>query len=233
MPCALFGKTPTKRDFIAPGVPRGFLDVWEPWMQAGLSSSRHALDAAWQARFLRAPLWRFWLGPQLCGATYLGAFMPSLDGIGRYYPLTILALPGEGDAFATPDVDLHAAWFEAAENFLLSTLEAAMTFDDIEAQLALLPEPQGFRPAGGAERLIAIAESCRFAQPSDGLATTLFQQFRDADWLTLHGRRSYWWTQGGEEFPVQALAATGMPPPECFAGLLTGELGTTSQPALA
>ena len=233
MPCALFGKTPVKRDFIAPGVPRAFLDLWEPWMQAGLSSSKHSLNAEWQPRFLTAPLWRFWLGPALSGATTVGAFMPSLDGIGRYYPLTVLAMPGAGEAFAPPDADLHESWFEMAESFLLSTLEADATYDDIQARLTALPEPRPYQALGGEERLIRVGEHCRFAAPENGVSTVLFQQFRSADWLTIHAGRSYWWTQGGEGFPVQALAAAGMPPPEAFAGLLTGGLGSTSQPALA
>ena len=75
MQCGLYGKLPTKRDFIAIKAPREFLDVWEPWMQGGLSASRHALGDNWQQTFLTAPIWRFWLGSELCGRTMLGAFM--------------------------------------------------------------------------------------------------------------------------------------------------------------
>ena len=68
MQCGLFGKLPTKRDFIAHQAPREFLDVWEPWMQGGISASRHELGDDWQQAFLTAPIWRFWLGAELCGA---------------------------------------------------------------------------------------------------------------------------------------------------------------------
>ena len=74
MQCGLYGKLPTKRDFIAIKAPREFLEVWEPWMQGGLSASRHALGDNWQQTFLTAPIWRFWLGSELCGRTVLGAF---------------------------------------------------------------------------------------------------------------------------------------------------------------
>ena len=43
-------KAAAKRDFIAVGAPRAFLDVWEPWMQGGISASRHSLGEAWQER---------------------------------------------------------------------------------------------------------------------------------------------------------------------------------------
>ena len=66
MRCGLYGKLPTKRDFVAIKAPREFLAVWEPWMQSGLSASRHALGDSWQQTFLTAPIWRFWLGEELC-----------------------------------------------------------------------------------------------------------------------------------------------------------------------
>jgi type VI secretion system protein ImpM len=83
MRCGLFGKLPAKRDFVALQAPRAFLAVWEKWLQAGVSASRAELGADWQALFLRAPIWRFWLGAELAGAPVLGAFMPSVDGVGR------------------------------------------------------------------------------------------------------------------------------------------------------
>ena len=96
MPRSLYGKLPTKRDFIAAGVPREFLAVWEPWLQGSVSASRVTLGDRWQAAFLTAPIWRFWLGSDLCGVDVIGAFMPSLDGVGRYFPLTLIACADPG-----------------------------------------------------------------------------------------------------------------------------------------
>jgi len=103
MRCGLFGKIGAKRDFIAIATPRSFLEAWEPWVQAALSASRHQLGPGWQQAFLTAPVWRFWLGAAICGTTVAGAIMPSLDGVGRYYPLTLHAVTGEGS---------YAAWYE-------------------------------------------------------------------------------------------------------------------------
>ena len=91
MRCGLYGKLPAKRDFVAISAPREFLAVWEPWLQGSISASRLALGNSWQAVFLRAPIWRFWLGAGLSGNTIAGAFMPSVDGVGRYFPLTAFA----------------------------------------------------------------------------------------------------------------------------------------------
>ena len=233
MPCALFGKTPSKRDFIAPGAPRGFLNVWEPWMQAGLSSSKHSLDRHWQERFLTAPIWRFWLGQGICGATVMGAFMPSLDGVGRYYPLTVLATARGGEAFAPPQMDMHAEWFAGAENYLLDTLEATASFEDISTRLDALPVPAPHDGQRDDTSLTRLAANCLFAAPEAGVTSGVFSAFQAADWLPLHAQRSYWWTEGGDGFAPQALAAQGMPPAEVFAGFLTGDYSAQTQRVLA
>src|SRR5262245_58691620 len=104
MRCGLFGKLPAKRDFIALFTPRGLLEKWEAWMQAAISASRQELNERWQDAFLTAPIWRFWLGSDICGSTVIGAIMPSLDGVGRYYPLTLFAVADAGAPIVPPDL---------------------------------------------------------------------------------------------------------------------------------
>ncbi len=43
MPAGFFGKLPSKRDFVASGASRAFLELWEPWLQASLATSRQTL----------------------------------------------------------------------------------------------------------------------------------------------------------------------------------------------
>ena len=232
MACGMFGKLAAKRDFISVGAPQNFLKVWEPWIGGSITASRLKLGQAWQDAYLTAPIWRFWLGPAICGTSQLGAFMPSLDGIGRYYPLTVLATPRGGQAFAPPEMDLHEGWFEAAENFLLATLEPSLSFDDILGQLDALPQPEPHPFGEAGEGQTRLAQTCLFAAPDNGVSASLFAQMRAADWLSIHAGRSYWWTQGGDGFVAQAIGAQGMPPPEVFAGFLTGDYGFNQQPAL-
>lgn len=122
MRTGLFGKLPAKRDFVALAAPRGFLTVWERWLQGGVSASRQELGSAWQEAFLRAPIWRFWLGAELAGAPVLGAFMPSVDGVGRYFPLSVFAAAEEGDTLPPPELAPQEEWFGAAEAVLLGAL---------------------------------------------------------------------------------------------------------------
>jgi type VI secretion system protein ImpM len=224
MRCGLFGKIGAKRDFIAIATPRSFLEAWEPWVQAALSASRHQLGSAWQQAFLTAPVWRFWLGAAICGTTVTGAIMPSLDGVGRYYPLTLHAVTDEGALLPPPSIDPQDEWFAQAEAFLLSTLDRAATFEQISDSLdrLLLPRLQASLAGGpdmtalGAKGVGALSTVDAFAQSFTALSAANPQ---------LHAAASFWWTAGGEGFPSMALACRGLPDPFHYSTLLTGDLG--------
>ena len=129
MQCSLYGKVPAKRDFIAIGAPREFLNTWEPWLQGAISASRTTLGDKWQPAFLTAPIWRFWLGADICGRSVMGAFMSSLDGVGRYFPLTLFACADDNATIPPPEFTSQDDWFDAAETFLMSTLDHDTNFE--------------------------------------------------------------------------------------------------------
>lgn len=227
MRCGLFGKIGAKRDFIAIATPRSFLEAWEPWVQAGLSASRHQLGSGWQQAFLTAPVWRFWLGAAICGTTVTGAIMPSLDGVGRYYPLTLHAVTDENALLPPPAIDPQDEWFAQVEAFLLSTLDRVATFELISDSLDRLALPR-LQPSPsngsdvttlGATGVGALSDVGAFAQSFTALAAANPQ---------IHAAASFWWTAGGEGFPSMALACRGLPDPFHYSTLLTGDLGRTA-----
>lgn len=227
MRCGLFGKIGAKRDFIAIATPRSFLEAWEPWVQAGLSASRHQLGAGWQQAFLTAPVWRFWLGAAICGTAVTGAIMPSLDGVGRYYPLTLHAVSDENALLPPPGIDPQDEWFAQAEAFLLSTLDGAATFEQISDSLdrLVLPRLQASLSMGSdvialsATEVGLLSDVGAFAQSFTALSAANPQ---------IHAAASFWWTAGGEGFPSMALACRGLPDPFHYSTLLTGDLGRTA-----
>ncbi|WFU44340.1 type VI secretion system-associated protein TagF [Bradyrhizobium sp. CB82] len=224
MRCGLFGKIGAKRDFIAIATPRSFLEIWEPWVQAALSASRHQLGSNWQRAFLTAPVWRFWLGDAICGSTVMGAMMPSLDGVGRYYPLTLHAVMDAGALLPPPSIDPQDAWFGQAETFLLSTLDRAATYEQISDALDRLAVPQLQAPgaegppivSSGTATLGMVSAADTFAESFGALCTANPQVYAAA---------SFWWTAGGEGFPSIALCCRGLPDPFHYSTLLTGDLG--------
>ena len=83
----LFGKLPQKRDFITFGIAGEVLVPLETWLQTAVAASRSELGRGWEEVYLVAPIWRFWIGADVFGANCAGALMPSVDGIGRFFPL--------------------------------------------------------------------------------------------------------------------------------------------------
>ena len=217
MPCGLYGKLPAKRDFVAAAVPRAFLTAFEPWLQGGLSASRAALGAGWQEAYLRAPIWRFWLGAELCGEPVLGAFMPSVDGVGRYFPLTLIA---RGPELPPPEHEAFEGWFASAEAFLLGALTREDPFEALLAEVAAMPDPAAQPPA--AEGVGRLGDGTLTASVEEGGVGAAFARLRRLDHARLHGGMTYWWTAGGEGFPPRAVACRRFPDPYAFAGMLTG-----------
>lgn len=222
MRCGLYGKLPAKRDFVAVAASRDFLGAYEPWLQGSIAASRTRLGAAWQEAFLRAPIWRFWLGADLCGGgAALGALMPSVDGVGRYFPLTVFAHAEPGEDLAPPEIEPHADWFGEAEGLLLSALTEGLRYEDFLEALGRLappaPRPADPLPPGAVELSGAVAVP---VAPADLPGTIAALRRRDGGGGA--ASRSFWWCEGGEDFPARLVVARRMPDPYLFAGMLTG-----------
>lgn len=222
MPCGLYGKLPAKRDFIALGTPRAFLSAWEPWIQGGLSASRASLGADWNQAFLRAPIWRFWLGADIAGEAVLGAFMPSVDGVGRYFPLTLIGYAGRGEELPPPELEPFDGWFGLAEPFLLSMLSDDAAFETVGARVAALPNPVPARMPSPTGAAIALQGGALVAPADADDFSPAFSALRRCDHANVYAGMSFWWSTGGEGFPPLACACRRMPGPYAFTGLLTG-----------
>jgi len=221
MRCGLFGKLGAKRDFIALATPRKFLEAWEPWLQACVSASRHQLQDKWQSAFLTAPIWRFWLGADICGATVAGAIMPSVDGVGRYYPLTLLAVANPELSIPSPDLDAQNDWFLAAEELLLSTLDQTNSFESISSALESLSSPLTQAVVSRTDEIFALGENMVGTVSTGQTFQTALSTVRQVN----HGSSAaatFWWTAGGGDFPSVALCCRGMPDPFQYAIMLTG-----------
>jgi type VI secretion system protein ImpM len=223
MQCSLYGKVPAKRDFIAIGAPREFLNAWEPWLQGAISASRTALGERWQSAFLTAPIWRFWLGGDICGRSVIGALMSSLDGIGRYFPLTLFACADDSTAIPPPAFSSQDDWFDVVETFLMSTLDNDANFEVMTAGLGALPLPCQEVPTDAVHDT-ACDRNGFVALPALGQSfSEVFGSIRVRDYAKIYAGSTFWWTIGGEGTAPVALSGKGMPDPFLFAAMLTGE----------
>jgi len=136
--CGAFGKLPAVGDFIRFGLPAGFVDPWDHWLQTGIAAARDTLGGRWNDCYLSAPIWRFSMAPGVVGGQgMIGVLMASVDRVGRQFPLT-LAVP-----CAPPHAALHLnarPWFEQLEDIALSVLDD-LPLEVLKTRLGDLPAP--------------------------------------------------------------------------------------------
>ncbi|CAD5198876.1 Protein phosphatase ImpM [Pseudomonas sp. FEN] len=123
-------------------------------MASGLLASQQQLGADWLNVYLVSPLWRFVLAAGVCGPDALaGVLMPSIDRVGRYFPLTVAQPLDPGHAL-TAVLGGADSWFEQVETLLLATLEEGAGFEVFD---------QGVEDLGG----LPFATRCPPATSSD------------------------------------------------------------------
>lgn len=133
-----FGKMPEVGDFFRLNVASSFVRVWDNWLQQLIMEGQTFYGAGFDAHYMSAPLWRFTLAADLAGPSkIMGVLMPSVDRVGRRFPLT-LVMPLESPGPPALDHLREGSLFEALENIALSTLEDGMTKDRLEQDLQSL-----------------------------------------------------------------------------------------------
>lgn len=123
-----YGKIPSLGDFVSRRLPRQFIEPWDQWLQSSMLASQQILGSDWLAVFLVSPIWRFALSPGICGSSaWAGVVMPSVDRVGRYFPLTLVQAIDEKTipALFLPESD----WFTQLEHLALSVLNDDFNFE--------------------------------------------------------------------------------------------------------
>jgi type VI secretion system protein ImpM len=197
-----YGKVSTHGDFVGRRLPAQLVQAWDAWLQECMHASQSRLGTAWLERYLTSPVWRFAIAPGVLGPEGLGGvMMPSVDRVGRYFPLMVGA-PG-----APPLLDWfhgHAAWFDAIEDLARASLEPAFLL----ARFDEAPEP-----LLAAVPVAGVSGAWRFPLRTDmasALAAAALQ------------RHSLWWTEGGPAVEASLLVCEGMPGAQAFAAMLDG-----------
>jgi type VI secretion system protein ImpM len=147
--------------------------------------------------------------------------MPSVDGVGRYYPLTLLAMADPSHSVPPPDLNAQDQWFTAAEEFLLSTLDQAKSFDEISTALDAMPTPLAEASVRDSAEVLAIGDTMVGTITAGKRFQDSLLKLRQSNHES-SAAASFWWTEGGGNFPPMALCSRGMPDPFRYSIMLTG-----------
>jgi type VI secretion system protein ImpM len=165
-----YGKLPTLGDFASRRLEADFIEPWDLWLGEGLAAQREALGDDWLDAYLNSPVWRFVLMPgALPGAApdaaLAGVLMPSVDRVGRYFPLTLVTrLPVLPRSAA--EVEVLLGWLHRLEDVAVDALQDDWSIEDLEGVLEALPAP--VTPTPWAEHLDAPRAALADALAAEG-----------------------------------------------------------------
>jgi len=228
VPVGFYGKLPTHGDFLKRGLSDEFVNVWDLWLQQGLSASQARMGDDWLATYLTSPIWHFVFSPGVVGSgAWAGLMVPSVDRVGRYFPLTVAAaLPPGVSPFRFADAG--AAWFERIEALALDALQQELM--DIDAFASLVTESASLLPAVLPMRRIDAAlegfpragSQWRFGTEGEGTIGPCL-----GDLLHAVARESLepvavWWSRGSEVVTSSLLMTRGLPAADCYGDMIDG-----------
>ena len=233
MDVGLYGKLPTHGDFLRRRVSDDFVNGWDPWLQHCMADSRSVLGEAWLETYLTSPVWRFALSAHVCGAAAVaGLLVPSVDRVGRYFPLTLVwETPPELSTFEV--AQRFAQGFERAERLLLDTLALdEFEFADFDRRVMELAVhfADGTEPHDGlrltqestASMLLPAAHPrcipLRAATEMQAPALQLFGHQLDK----ALGPLGLWWSDGSAAVQPSWLLTRGLPQPQNYSAMLDG-----------
>jgi type VI secretion system protein ImpM len=233
MEVGLYGKLPSHGDFLRRRVSDGFVSVWDEWLQQCIAASRSALGQNWLDVYLTSPVWRFACDTGVCGQrAYAGMMAPSVDRVGRYFPLTLVwEVPqGVNPLAVTQRAD---RWFDQVEQLLLDAMaEEHVDLERFDQRfIALgreLDQVQWVSPVE-LDALDAVGPTSgaraqwQLSLGSPPAFDAVLEQLLFARLRETNGPLTVMWTEGSSRVEPSSLILRGLPAPSTYAALLSGQ----------
>ncbi|CDN51833.1 type VI secretion system-associated protein TagF [Neorhizobium galegae] len=147
-----FGKLPSHGDFVSIGLGRKLQAALDAWLQSSLHAIQAEFGNQWERRFRSMPSWRFIVDRDLWGpATVAGVIVPSLDRVGRSFPL-VLAAQLQGFSGDPRSLCLDDTWFIATEGLAETSARHDFNIDTFTTDLKRLRPPRPGQFDGGVEQ---------------------------------------------------------------------------------
>ncbi len=213
------GKLPSLGDFASRRLDAEFVEPWDGWLAAGLHALREAQPEAWLAAYLASPSWRFLLMPGVLpgaasGQGWAGVLMPSVDRVGRYFPLTLARPLGDGPASA-PQMASLWQWLGRLDELARDALYEDWSAERLEEELARMARPGIGGPAGpaagpsldvpdGAGGIAEVAADARLD------VSALIDGAAQRAWAEQARGRAFWFARP-DEGPARLLVSRGLP----------------------
>lgn len=221
-----FGKIPSKGDFLTQLLPRNFTDPWDAWLREVLAHGKSVLGDNWMEYYLTAPLYHYALSSGVCGnQNWLGVMMPSVDSVGRYFPMTIC----KSFSSSSNPLDLiesEKKWLENAEKLLLFCLDENFSRAELDHQLSQL------QVEDSDETTITLKKATmnRFEDSAWNFpvhekenVSVIYPELVNSMLSTFYTSYSVWRTQGSDNLPPSFMVSEGLPPYKSVTAFIDGQ----------
>lgn len=223
MQLGLYGKLPAYGDFISRNLSASFITPWDEWLQHFISGSQEQIGEDWLNIYLTSPIWRFTLSPGVIDNNmWAGLMMPSVDRVGRYFPISIVK-PFAGNITPANFMLNHSEWFDEVESLCLTALDESLDVDELVAAVEAIEIPLNeiYSPTfnlGEMGPMIFGLSSTAAESTSNAMPYLL-----NAALTTGLSSFSLWQTAGSELISPLLFSCQGLPPIGGVASMLDGQ----------
>ena len=233
----LFGKLPSHGDFLRRRISDAFTGRWDSWLQQSMAASLNEAGQDWLALYLTSPAWRFVCSPHaVTQHSLVGVMVPSVDRVGRYYPLTVVCELADWSGYLPSPAAIAvqcADWFVAVERLAVEALAAErLDFEQFDAQVAgssvllesLLTPPAVLLNTDDARELMEDPRGTwHLPLVSTESLPSVVEQLAYARLGSRPDPMVFWWTDGSVLVAPCCLVARTLPDPASFTSFLDGQ----------
>ncbi|WP_078085368.1 type VI secretion system-associated protein TagF [Microbulbifer mangrovi] len=209
----LFGKLPGHGDFIQRELPASFVTPWDEWLQRAVHGSRELVGDRWLEYYLTSPIWRFAMSPGVLNQQgWIGILVPSVDSVGRYFPVTLAAPLENGANLFSVQIDA-GEWYEQASALAIDALQNALSADQVLDRFPPLVDlPGNALAADNDGDLLSLSGASRISQHYPSMLEFLVKE--------KHNSFSLWWCEGSQHLAPTSLLSPGLPDPGNYCAML-------------
>ena len=219
-----FGKLPINGDFIHRNLPNHFIHSWDNWLQENILACKEQFQNDWLQHYLTSPIWRYFISPSVMDDNaYIGILAPSVDSVGRYFPMTIVA-PISPAKVSPIFTNTFQSIYANLETVFLKHLHAeegtiSMLCEDLDTQsTALLSELNKQQ----IDRLPDTLDSHRFKLTDQSDMSGALSSLWMMQLMQQHTGSTLWWSNGSQAIEPSLLINNGLPNKQQFIAMLSG-----------
>lgn len=214
----IFGKIPAHGDFIERNLQRSFTTLWDDWLQRCLASSREQIGDSWLDYYLTSPIWRFVLSVGAVDSqAWAGILVPSVDSVGRYFPLTIVAkIPLATNSYEFLCVNDN--WYNAIEEAALACLQEGI---DTDTMIERLHSSLEFVDCSDNTSQMPLSNG-HLVLPKEPSLEAAYSQLLQQSMSSKMESPTLWWSKGSQYAPSNLLNTQGLPSSHQYAAFING-----------